>query len=521
MPDAARDIVAERLLGGRYRLVRGLAHGGMAQVWEARDEVLDRTVAVKVLHPHLAGDEALVARFRQEAIAAARLGHPNIVSIYDTGVDQGFPFIVMELVWGRPLRQLLDDSGALPIERAVDIGAQVASALDYAHRSGIVHRDVKPGNILLCEDGRAKVADFGIAKALAGSDLTQTGMVLGTARYLSPEQVNGLPLDGRSDVYALGVVIYEMVCGQAPFAGDTDMTIALSRLQHDPPSLLERRPGIPAALQVVATRALARSPQDRYASAAELRAALLAVPLHETGAVNDPEVAPGLAAHGGRGAGPAWVPAPPPADDTPVGGVSVRPLHRRRRSSARARFLTLAGLLLVAGGVIYAAALLGSGVGTQGGTSHGGVASPARAPLTVAEVKAFDPPPGDGQEHDSDLPKLTDGDPSTVWTTEHYDTRRFGGIKPGVGVVLRLDGPHKLRRLTIRAPTHGWSVQVFLASAPAPVLSGWGQPVSKANGIPGDTTIDLGGHQDAALLLWITDLGDANQVSIGELKVSA
>ncbi|HKN90276.1 MAG TPA: protein kinase, partial [Acidimicrobiia bacterium] len=191
MADAAPDIVAERLMAGRYRLLRALARGGMAQVWEARDEVLDRTVAVKVLHPHMAGDDALVARFRQEAVAAARLTHPNVVAIYDTGVDRGFPFIVMELVSGRPLRQVLDTDGPLPVEQAIDVAAQVAGALDYAHRTGIIHRDVKPGNILLCEDGRAKVADFGIAKALAGSDLTQTGMVLGTARYLSPEQVNG------------------------------------------------------------------------------------------------------------------------------------------------------------------------------------------------------------------------------------------------------------------------------------------------------------------------------------------
>ena len=521
MADAAPDIVAERLMAGRYRLLRALARGGMAQVWEARDEVLDRTVAVKVLHPHMAGDEALVARFRQEAVAAARLTHPNVVAIYDTGVDRGFPFIVMELVSGSPLRQVLDTDGPLPVERAIDVAAQVAGALDYAHRSGIIHRDVKPGNILLCDDGRAKVADFGIAKALAGSDLTQTGMVLGTARYLSPEQVNGHALDGRSDVYALGVVLYEMLCGEAPFGGDSDMAIAVSRLHRDPPSVLERRPEVPPSLQVVVTRTLARSPDDRIASAGELRTALLAVPLHEIGARSDPDATVGIPSPRSPGQGGPW--APPRSEETPVAGVPVGPRHRRRRRSTRSVALSLAGLVLVAAGVVSAVELVGSRGGTHGG-AHPGASTPAPgAGLGVKEVKAFDPPPkGDGQEHDADLAKLTDGNPSTVWSTEHYADRHFGGLKGGVGVALVLDGPHKLRRLAIKSPTHGWTAELYVATAPASDLGGWGQPVATATGIPGDTTVDLGNHQGGALLVWITDLGDGNgQVSIGELQVSA
>jgi len=520
VPDAARDIVAERLLVGRYRLVRPLAQGGMAQVWEARDEVLDRLVAVKVLHPHLAGDQALVARFRHEAVAAARLTHPNVVAIYDTGVDEAFPFIVMELVWGKSLRQMLDEDGALPVERALDVAAQVASALDYAHRSGIVHRDVKPGNILLCDDGRAKVADFGIAKALAGSDLTQTGMVLGTARYLSPEQVNGVPLDGRSDVYALGVVLYEMLSGSAPFDGDTDMAIALGRLHQDPPSLLARRPEIPGALQVVVTRALARSPQDRYATGAEMRAALQAVPVHEVSLRRDPDATVGMPAPVRAAQGGTW--APPEEEHTPVAGVPVRPRHRRRRGTRRAWALGLAAVVLVAAGVSVAVAVLASRRTTRGAVAGGGATNAAGAAIRVVDRKSFDPPPkGDGQEHDADLAKLTDGDPATVWTTEHYNDRRFSGLKSGVGVVLRLDKAHKLRRLTIKSPSHGWSAEVYVAGSPASDLAGWGQPVATATGIPGDTTVDLGGHEGAALLFWITDLGEgSSQVAIGELQVS-
>src|SRR3954463_12314876 len=202
-----------RVINGRYRLDRLVASGGMAQVWDATDEVLARRVAVKVLHPHLAADESFVARFRREAVAAARLSHPSIVSIYDTCSDDGCEAIVMELVDGSTLRELLDERKWLEPGQAVTIIAEVADALETAHRGGVVHRDVKPANILLSSDGRVLVADFGIAKAGA-ADLTTTNTTLGTAKYLAPEQVEGNPVDGRADVYALGVVLYETLCGR-------------------------------------------------------------------------------------------------------------------------------------------------------------------------------------------------------------------------------------------------------------------------------------------------------------------
>ncbi|MDQ6946844.1 MAG: protein kinase, partial [Actinomycetota bacterium] len=220
---AFRRIDAQGVLGGRYRLQLSIASGGMAEVWEAQDEILGRRVAVKVLHSHLATDRSFLARFRREAIAAARLAHPNVVATYDTGVDDGVAWIVMERVDGSTLRQVLSTSSPLDPGRAVRIAIQVADALDYAHRAGVIHRDVKPGNILLTDSDRVKVADFGIAKAaieaaedadgpsIDFSDLTQSGAIVGTAKYLSPEQVNGEAVDGRSDVYALGVVLYEMV----------------------------------------------------------------------------------------------------------------------------------------------------------------------------------------------------------------------------------------------------------------------------------------------------------------------
>ena len=264
-----------RTLAGRYRLDRHLASGGMAEVWEATDEVLGRPVAVKVLHGHLADDPALRARFHHEAVAAARLVHPSIVAIYDTCDEPGAEAIVMELVRGRTLRQFLDERGRLEPVEVVHIGAEVASALSCAHRAGIVHRDVKPANILLSDDGRVLVTDFGIAKVLDEPDLTMTSQLLGTVKYLAPEQVESGPIDARTDVYALGAVLYESTCGEAPFRADTQAALALARLHRDPQLPHDVVAGVPPMLEAVVMRALARRPDDRFATADELRTALL------------------------------------------------------------------------------------------------------------------------------------------------------------------------------------------------------------------------------------------------------
>ncbi|HEY4378410.1 MAG TPA: serine/threonine-protein kinase, partial [Acidimicrobiales bacterium] len=244
------------LLAGRYRLTGRIASGGMAQVWEANDEILARHVAVKILHPHLAADESFVRRFRAEAVAAARLAHPSIVSIYDTFADQGVEAIVMELVRGTTLRARLDERGALDVGEVLAIGAQVADALNDAHHHGLVHRDVKPANILLSSDGRVLVADFGIAKAAEGGDHTSEGLMVGTAKYVAPEQVEGKPVDGRTDLYALGVVLYEALCGRPPFVADTDAATALARLHTPPLRLRQMRAGIPKPVEDVVLKAL-------------------------------------------------------------------------------------------------------------------------------------------------------------------------------------------------------------------------------------------------------------------------
>ncbi|HVL99997.1 MAG TPA: serine/threonine-protein kinase, partial [Egibacteraceae bacterium] len=267
--------VPSAVLGGRYRLESEIASGGMAAVWRAHDELLDRTVAVKVLHGHLAADDEFRERFRREAVAAAKLTHPHIVGVYDTGSQGPLAWLVMELVEGPTLRDLLDAGGRLEVARAAAIGEKVARGLAFAHERGLVHRDVKPANILLDDDTTVKVADFGIAKAEGTEgDLTGTGTVLGTAGYVAPEQILSEPLTGACDQYALGCVLYEALTARRPFAGASPMETAALRLRTDPPPLRSVRPELPEDLAAAIERALARRPENRFPSAADFADAL-------------------------------------------------------------------------------------------------------------------------------------------------------------------------------------------------------------------------------------------------------
>ncbi len=258
-------------LAGRYEVVRRVGVGGMADVYLAEDTKMGRQVALKILHPQYAGDESFVERFRREALAAAKLQHPNIVQIYDSGRQGDFNFIVMEYVEGRSLKDYLAQQGPLEVSEATRIAREVLTALAYAHRGGLVHRDIKPGNILLSDDGKVQVTDFGIARAEAGSTMTQTGTILGTAYYLSPEQAQGLPLDGRSDIYSLGVVTYEMLTTHRPFEGDSPVSIAYKHVREmaRPPST--HRADVPRPLEAIVMTAMAKRPEDRYSSAALMR----------------------------------------------------------------------------------------------------------------------------------------------------------------------------------------------------------------------------------------------------------
>jgi serine/threonine-protein kinase len=268
-----------RLLGGRYQVGELLGYGGMAEVHKGRDLRLGRDVAIKMLRTDLARDDTFQLRFRREAQNAASLNHPAIVAVYDTGEERGatgesLPYIVMEFVNGRTLKEVLAAEGRLMPRRALEITAEIAAALDFSHRHGIIHRDIKPGNVMLTQTGQVKVMDFGIARALASgaSTMTQTSAVIGTAQYLSPEQARGESVDARSDVYATGCVLYELLCGQPPFVGDSPVSVAYQHVREDakPPSLINR--DVSPAIDAIVLKALAKNPQNRYQSAGEMRA---------------------------------------------------------------------------------------------------------------------------------------------------------------------------------------------------------------------------------------------------------
>src|ERR687884_1702842 len=273
---AVSDTLIDRVFDGRYRVVRKLGTGGMANVYLAEDQELGRRVAIKMLDERHAQDEQFVERFRREAKNAAGLSHPNIVSIYDRGEAEGTYYIAMEYLEGRSLKELILSRGPAPARVAIDYTRQILGALRFAHRNGIVHRDIKPHNVLVDSEGRLKVTDFGIARAGA-SQMTEAGSIVGTAQYLSPEQAKGAPVDQTSDLYSVGVLLYELLTGVVPFSGDTPVEIAMKHLSSVPEPPSAKRAEIPRELDLIVMRALAKDPSERYQTADEMDADLARV----------------------------------------------------------------------------------------------------------------------------------------------------------------------------------------------------------------------------------------------------
>ena len=352
-----------RLVGNRYELGELIGYGGMAEVHRGRDVRLGREVAIKILRADLANDPAFLIRFRREAQSAAGLNYPAIVAVYDTGEDPGInsngeiPYIVMEYVEGRTLRDVLKDQGRLPIRRAMEITAEVCGALDFSHRNGIVHRDVKPANVMITPTGAVKVMDFGIARALSSNaaTVTQTAAVIGTAQYLSPEQARGEPVDARSDVYSTGCLLYELITGNPPFVGDSPVAVAYQHVRENAVAPSAINPEVPRALDSIVMKALAKNPLNRYQSAGEMRAdlqrALADQPVSAEAVMTDAErtqFIPRSPTHMAGG------PVLPPGDEGE--GRSEEDERRRRRLMWIA---IVAVLLLVIGGAAYAIVLLG------------------------------------------------------------------------------------------------------------------------------------------------------------------
>jgi eukaryotic-like serine/threonine-protein kinase len=402
----------------------------------------------------------------------------------------------------------LDDGGPLYPPEAVHIGAAVADALHTAHRASIVHRDIKPANILICVDQRVVVTDFGIAKVRDDSDLTTTGTMLGTVKYLAPEQVEGRPVDARTDVYGLGVVLWEALAGRPPFEADGAVATALSRLHQPARPLREVRPDIPVGLEHVVMRSLALDPDARFQSARDLRGALLSPGTMRTQATARP---------------PAYrrdetAVIPPPARTAPTAVPADDPLPPQR-----GWLVPTLVVLLVGASLGLAVALLARTqspvdpiedlLGRGGGAAEG---------VVIEDAAAFDPQ-GDGREHDDRVRLALDGNPDTTWHTETYRPPGFGGgPKTGVGIYVLLDQPTSLRNLRVESPTRGWSAQVYVADRAATTLEGWGQPVTDGADLQGSVDFDLDGTAGGAVLLWITGLPDESprRVEVAGLQLS-
>jgi tRNA A-37 threonylcarbamoyl transferase component Bud32 len=489
------------VLSGRYRLEAKLGSGGMSTVYLARDETLDRPVAVKVMHREMSEQEDQLQRFRQEARAVAKLTHPNVVSVIDAGEDGGHPYIVFEYVKGETLKQRIARVGALDTQEAIAYAIEVARGLSVAHARNMVHRDIKPQNVLIDEEGRAKLTDFGISRQLEEAGVTATGRVLGTTDYVAPEQAMGKGVDQRSDIYSLGVVLYEMLIGQVPFHADSQVGVAMKHVNEELPDVQRRRPDASAAVALVVERATAKNPAERYQSIAEM--------------IDDLETALEVeAARAGSTTGEA----------TSVLDA-VPPPKRKLSGRGRWSWAAIVVLLLVGGGALLTVQLISSGIGGGGANKGKG------GDVSISGATDYDPQ-GDGEEVGSKVELAADGDPTgTAWETEHYDSETFEGTKtgpdPGVGVYVTATSPATPARMIVRTPTPGWDAQVFAAPAGPPSdLSGWDEPVGEV-GEAGETQeIDLTVSQPSTyFLLWFTKASGARdqegryQIEVSDIKL--
>jgi len=475
-------------LGKRYLLEEPIASGGAAIVWRAYDENLSRPVAVKLLHPHHANDPTVVERFERESRAAAQLNHPNTVRIYDTGREDSLVYLVMEHVDGPSLREILRGRGPLDPMIVAAIGEQVASALGDAHQHGLVHRDIKPANILIAADGTVKVTDFGIAKALSGSEATLTtpGTVVGTAAYVAPEQLEDANVDARADVYALGVVLHECLTGRPAFSGDTPTATAAMRLTHDllPPRQL--RADVPRILDDVIVRATRRDRLDRFRDGTVMAAAL--APLLST----RPRELTATLINGSS----VNLADPEPADQQPYSG----PIPATRKEYARRLAAAFVGGLILTLVAVFA---------TQALQEDDGASPVDTLDWPIASVEVIDPVDLDAGDSPTNPSLAIDGDLQTAWVSEVYTDRRFGDDRDGIGLVFDLGQPREVRSVVLELVRGGVDVELY-ATDDLPAVSrtpaGWGDVRAAQSDIRTQQPFQLSPTTKRYWLVWFTGL---------------
>ncbi|HWH12016.1 MAG TPA: protein kinase [Solirubrobacteraceae bacterium] len=499
------------LLNGRYRLDEQVGIGGMARVYRGFDTVLERQVAVKTLNREVASDSDPLERFRREARAVARLSHPHIVTVIDAGEDDGTPYIVFEYIEGETLKQRIRRLGRLEIPEAMAYAIELARALGAAHEAHIVHRDVKPQNVLIDGDGRALITDFGIARTLTEEGLTADGRVLGTTDYVSPEQALGRPVTGQSDIYALGVVLYEMLTGEVPFSAENQVAVAMKHVREELPDVQQRRPEVSAGLAAVIDRATDKDVRRRYPDAAAMIADLsesLAIETVRTGHTT--------------------------GEATTV--LRTLPRSARRRLPLRMRdpkrlTLTLAGLGAI--GLVVVVLLAGN--------THRGIGAPpnisppaALSAVPLAQDAGHDYNPYGTPEHVTQVQLAVDGDPNTFWSTFTYtDPGQLG--KPGTGIYVDAAPGVAARAIVLQTQTPGFVVQIWASDNPTYPATpqaataagslaalGWQRVESGDQVVAGEQPIklDTGGRRLRYYLVWITQLPAGKQsVDLNEVTL--